>query len=74
VCPDCHQGHCPRDRELDVEGVACSPRDRPIMARVANDTTSRPRFSAPSNWIYQKFAFPPFLFSTSRWTAQACPW
>jgi hypothetical protein len=25
LCPHCHQGRSPRDRELDVEGVAFSP-------------------------------------------------
>jgi len=32
VCPSCHTGHSPRDRELDVEGVACSPGVRRMMA------------------------------------------
>ena len=39
ICPHCHQGHSPRDRELDVEGVACSPAVRRMMAVVGSDTS-----------------------------------
>ncbi|MGO9561632.1 MAG: ISKra4 family transposase [Candidatus Korobacteraceae bacterium] len=39
LCPRCHQGHSPRDRELDVEGVACSPGVRRMMAVVGSDTS-----------------------------------
>jgi hypothetical protein len=39
LCPHCHQGHSPRDRELDVEGVACSPAVRRMMAVVGSDTS-----------------------------------
>jgi len=39
LCPHCHQGHSPRDRELDVEGVACSPGVRRMMAVVGSDTS-----------------------------------
>ena len=34
VCPHCHQGQSPRDRELDVEGAECSPGVRRMMALV----------------------------------------
>lgn len=34
VCPNCHQGQSPRDRELDVEGTECSPGVRRMMALV----------------------------------------
>ena len=34
VCPQCHQGHSPRDRELDVKGTECSPGVRRMMALV----------------------------------------
>ncbi len=37
VCSHCHQGHSPRDRELDVEGVACSPGVRRMMAVVGSE-------------------------------------
>jgi hypothetical protein len=39
VCPDCHQGHSPRDRELDVEGVAYSPGVRRMMAAVGSESS-----------------------------------
>jgi len=39
LCPHCHQGHSPRDRELDVQGVACSPGVRRMMAVVGSDTS-----------------------------------
>ena len=34
VCPRCHQGQSPRDRELDVEGTGFSPGVRRMMATV----------------------------------------
>lgn len=39
LCPHCHQGYSPRDRELDVEAVACSPGVRRMMAVVGSDTS-----------------------------------
>jgi hypothetical protein len=39
VCPHCHQGHSPRDRELDVEGLACSPGVRRMMAVVGSESS-----------------------------------
>jgi hypothetical protein len=39
VCPHCHQGQCPRDRELDVESVACSPGVRRMMAVVGSESS-----------------------------------
>ena len=39
VCPDCHQGHSPRDRELDVEGVGYSPGVRRMMAAVGSESS-----------------------------------
>jgi hypothetical protein len=39
VCPHCHQGQSPRDRELDVEGVACSPGVRRRMAVVGSESS-----------------------------------
>lgn len=39
VCQHCHGGHSPRDRELDVEGVAYSPGVRRMMAFVGSDTS-----------------------------------
>lgn len=39
VCPHCHQGQSPRDRELDVEGVACSPGVRRMMAVVGSESS-----------------------------------
>lgn len=39
LCPRCHQGSSPRDRELDIEGHACSPGVRRMLARVGSDTS-----------------------------------
>jgi hypothetical protein len=39
VCPHCHQGHSPRDRELDVEGVSCSPGVRRMLAVVGSESS-----------------------------------
>ena len=39
VCPQCHRGQSPRDRELDVEGVACSPGVRRMMARAGSESS-----------------------------------
>ena len=39
VCPDCHEGQSPRDRELDVEGVAFSPGVRRMMATVGSESS-----------------------------------
>ncbi len=39
LCPHCGQGHSPRDRELDVEGVACSPGVRRMLALVGSDAS-----------------------------------
>lgn len=39
VCPHCHQGQSPRDRELDVEGVACSPGVRRMMSVVGSESS-----------------------------------
>jgi hypothetical protein len=39
VCPHCHAGCSPRDRELDVEAVACSPGVRRMMAVVGSETS-----------------------------------
>lgn len=39
VCPRCHQGHSPCDRELDVEGHAFSPGVRRMMALVGSQTS-----------------------------------
>ncbi len=39
VCPHCHQGQSPRDRELDVERTECSPGVRRMMALVGNETS-----------------------------------
>jgi hypothetical protein len=39
VCPQCHQGHSPRDRELDVEGQQCSPGVCRMMALVGADAS-----------------------------------
>jgi hypothetical protein len=38
VCPQCHQGHSPRDRELDVEGTEYSPGVRRMMAVVGSES------------------------------------
>ncbi|MGH9696970.1 MAG: UPF0236 family transposase-like protein, partial [Bryobacteraceae bacterium] len=39
VCPHCHQGCSPLDRELDVEGVACSPGMRRMLAVVGSESS-----------------------------------
>jgi hypothetical protein len=39
VCPDCHQGRSPRDRELDVEDVGYSPGVRRMMAVVGSESS-----------------------------------
>ncbi|WP_321475465.1 ISKra4 family transposase [uncultured Paludibaculum sp.] len=39
VCPHCHQGQSPRDRELDVEGTEFSPGVRRMMAAVGSETS-----------------------------------
>ena len=38
LCPHCHQGHSPRDLELDVKGKEYSPGVRRMMAVVGSDT------------------------------------
>jgi hypothetical protein len=37
VCPHCHSGQSPRDRELDIEGTAYSPAVRRMMAIVGSE-------------------------------------
>jgi hypothetical protein len=39
VCPNCHRGQSPRDRELDVEGAECSPAVRRMLAAVGAETS-----------------------------------
>jgi hypothetical protein len=39
VCPDCHSGHCPRDRELEVEAVQCSPGVQRMLALVGSESS-----------------------------------
>jgi hypothetical protein len=39
VCPSCHQGQSPRDRELDVEGTEDSPGVRRMMALVGGESS-----------------------------------
>jgi hypothetical protein len=39
VCRHCHKGQSPRDRELDVEGVFCSPGVRRMMAVVGSESS-----------------------------------
>jgi len=39
VCPQCHQGHSPRDRDLDVEDTGYSPAARRMMALVGSETS-----------------------------------
>ena len=39
VCPHCHRGCSPRDRELDVQGVTCSPGVRRMLAVVGSETS-----------------------------------
>ena len=39
LCAQCHQGFCPRDQELDVEGTEYSPAVRRMMALVGSDSS-----------------------------------
>jgi hypothetical protein len=39
VCPQCHRGQSPRDRELDVEGTQYSPAVRRMMAVVGSESS-----------------------------------
>lgn len=39
LCPHCHQGQSPRDRQLDVEGTQCSPGVRRMIAVVGSETS-----------------------------------
>jgi len=39
LCPQCQQGHSPRDRELDVEGTEYSPAARRMMAVVGSEAS-----------------------------------
>ena len=39
VCPQCGQGHAPRDRQLDIEGRSCSPGVRRMLATVGGGTS-----------------------------------
>lgn len=39
VCPSCHQGQSPIDRELDVEGTQYSPAVRRMMATVGSESS-----------------------------------
>jgi hypothetical protein len=39
VCRHCRKGQSPRDRELDVEGVSCSPGVRRMMAVVGSEAS-----------------------------------
>ena len=39
LCPHCHRGQCPRDRELDVEGTEFSPGVRRMMAAVGSEAS-----------------------------------
>jgi hypothetical protein len=39
VCPRCHKGQSPRDRELDVEGTGFSPGVRRMMATVGSESS-----------------------------------
>ena len=39
ICPHCHRGQCPRDRELDVEGTEFSPGVRRMMAAVGSEAS-----------------------------------
>jgi len=39
VCPDCHRGQSPRDRELEVEGVECSPGVQRMLALVGSESS-----------------------------------
>jgi hypothetical protein len=39
LCPDCHQGQSPRDRQLDVEAAECSPGVRRMSALVGSQSS-----------------------------------
>lgn len=39
VCSECHRGHSPRDRELDVVGTECSPGVRRMLAAVGSESS-----------------------------------
>jgi hypothetical protein len=39
LCPDCHHGQSPRDRELDVEGAECSPGVLRMLALVGSESS-----------------------------------
>ena len=39
LCPHCHQGQSPLDRDLDVEGTECSPGVRRMMALVGSEAS-----------------------------------
>ena len=39
VCPHCHQGQSPRDRELEVEAVECSPGVQRMLAVVGSESS-----------------------------------
>ncbi len=39
LCPSCHRGQSPRDRELDVEGTDVSPGVRRMMAAVGSEVS-----------------------------------
>jgi hypothetical protein len=39
LCPHCHQGQCPRDSELAVQGTEYSPGVRRMMAVVGSETS-----------------------------------
>ncbi len=39
ICPGCHQGQSPRDRELDVEGTGCSPGVCRMMSLVGSESS-----------------------------------
>lgn len=39
LCPDCHEGHSPRDQELDVDGLESSPGVRRMLAVVGSESS-----------------------------------
>jgi hypothetical protein len=39
ICPHCHQGQSPRDKQLHVEDTECSPGVRRMMAVVGSETS-----------------------------------
>ena len=39
VCGDCHHGHSPRDRELEVEGTECSPGVQRMLAMLGSESS-----------------------------------